>query len=62
MRKNEQSAEDLETNLDAFFFFLYIRRAFEVESEECWGRERKQTIWQEQQEKGGRNTRKEEGG
>ena len=56
MRKNEQIAEDLETNLDAFFF-LYIRRAFEVESEECWGRERKQTIWQKQQEKGGSRRR-----
>ena len=55
MRKNKQIAEDLETNSDAFFFFfLYIRRAFEVEFEECWGQERKQTIWQEQQqEKGG---------
>ena len=49
-----QITEDLETDLD-FFLFLYIRRAFEVESEECRGQERKQTI---SQEKGGQNLNK----
>ena len=42
------------TDLD-FFLFLYVRRAFEVESEECRGQERKQTI---SQEKGGQDLNK----